>query len=96
MAPLMKEERREFKALVKRLEKIRRELSWPQARIAKLCGVTQATYSRWVDGKSEPEPLALIGLKSRVPQVIAELKANQMKIEKILKEIESLKEGGEG
>jgi hypothetical protein len=46
--------------------------------------------------KSEPgSELVLAGLKARVPHLIAELRASQRKIEKILKEIESLKEGGD-
>jgi transcriptional regulator with XRE-family HTH domain len=94
MALMLDSERREFKKLVKQLEKIRRELDWPQEKVAELCGVTQETYSRWVSGKSEPgSGLVLAGLKSRVPQLIAELKSSQKKIEKILAEIESLKGG---
>jgi transcriptional regulator with XRE-family HTH domain len=94
MAPMLESERKEFKKLVKQLEKIRRELDWPQEKVAELCGVTQETYSRWVSGKSEPgSGLVLAGLKSRVPQLIAELRASQKKIEKILEEIESLKGG---
>lgn len=89
-------ERREFRKLVKQLERIRRELDWPQEKVAALCGVTQETYSRWVRGKSEPESgLVVAGLKSRVPALIAELKASQRKIEQILKEIEDLRRGGE-
>ncbi|MCI2429669.1 helix-turn-helix transcriptional regulator [Candidatus Acetothermia bacterium] len=94
MAPMLDSERKEFKKLVKQMEKMRRELDWPQEKVADLCGVTQETYSRWVSGKSEPgSGLVLAGLKSRVPQLIAELKSSQKKIEKILTEIESLKGG---
>lgn len=89
-------ERKEFRKLVKQLELIRRELDWPQEKVAELCGVTQETYSRWVSGKSVPgSGLVLAGLKSRVPTLIAELRASQKKIEKILAEIESLREGGD-
>ncbi len=92
---MLDSERREFRKLVKRLERIRRELGWPQEKVAQLCGVTQETYSRWVRGKSEPDSsLVLAGLKSRVPALIAELEAAQRKIEQILREIEELK-GGE-
>jgi len=94
MAPLSERERREFKQLIKQLEQIRREMGWPQERLAELCGVTQAAYSRWLSSKSEPTSLALAGLQSRVPTLIAELKASQKKIEKIMKEIEALR-GGE-
>ncbi len=91
---MLDSERKEFKKLVKQMEKMRRELDWPQEKVADLCGVTQETYSRWVSGKSEPgSGLVLAGLKSRVPQLIAELKSSQKKIEKILTEIESLKGG---
>jgi len=96
MAPLAESERREFKRLIRSLERARKDLGWPQEKIASLCGVTQETYSRWVSGKSEPgSGLVLAGLKARVPHLIAELRASQRKIEKILKEIESLKEGGD-
>jgi transcriptional regulator with XRE-family HTH domain len=96
MAPLSESERREFKKLVKGLEKARKDLGWPQEKVAALCGVTQETYSRWVSGKSEPgSGLVLAGLKAKVPALIAELKASQKKIEKILKEIESLRSGGD-
>ena len=96
MAPLAESERREFRKLMRSLERARKDLGWPQEKIAALCGVTQETYSRWVSGKSEPgSGLALEGLKARVPQIIAELKASQRKIEKILREIESLKAGGD-
>jgi transcriptional regulator with XRE-family HTH domain len=96
MAPLAESERREFRKLVRSLERARKDLGWSQEKIASLCGVTQETYSRWVSGKSEPgSGLVLAGLKARVPHLIAELRASQRKIEKILKEIESLKEGGD-
>ena len=96
MAPLAESERKEFKRLIKSLERARKDLGWPQERIAALLGTSQSTYCRWLDGKSEPgSGLALEGLKARVPQIIAELKASQRKIEKILKEIESLRSGGD-
>jgi transcriptional regulator with XRE-family HTH domain len=96
MAPLAESERREFKRLIRSLERARKDLGWPQEKIASLCGVTQETYSRWVSGKSEPgSGLVLAGLKVRMTHLIAELRASQRKIEKILKEIESLKEGGD-
>jgi transcriptional regulator with XRE-family HTH domain len=96
MAPLTDFERREFRKLVRSLERARKDLGWPQEKIASLCGVTQETYSRWVSGKSEPgSGLVLAGLKARVPQIIAELKASQRKLERLLREIESLRSGGE-
>jgi transcriptional regulator with XRE-family HTH domain len=96
MAPLAESERREFKRLIRSLERARKDLGWPQEKIASLCGVTQETYSRWVSGKSEPgSGLVLAGLKARVPHLIAELRASQRKIEEIIKKIESLKEGGD-
>jgi transcriptional regulator with XRE-family HTH domain len=96
MAPLAESERREFKRLIRGLERSRKDLGWPQEKIASLCGVTQETYSRWVSGKSEPgSGLVLAGLKVRVPQIIAELKASQRKLERLLREIESLRSGGE-
>lgn len=96
MAPMLDSERREFRKLIKQLERIRRELDWPQEKVAQLCGVTQETYSRWVRGTSEPTSgLVLAGLKSRVPDLITELKASQRKIERILKEIEDLRKEGD-
>ncbi|MDW8329293.1 MAG: helix-turn-helix transcriptional regulator [Candidatus Bipolaricaulota bacterium] len=96
MAPMLDAERREFRKLVRQLERIRRELGWPQEKVATLCGVTQETYSRWVAGKSEPATgLVVAGLKARVPALIAELRASQRKIEQILKEIESLRKAGD-
>jgi transcriptional regulator with XRE-family HTH domain len=80
--------------MIGQLERLRTELAWPQERVAELCGITQAAYSRWLGNKSEPTSLALAGLKSRVPALIAELKASQKKIEKIMREIEALR-GGE-
>ncbi len=96
MAPMLDSERKEFRKLIRWMEKTRRELGWPQEKVASLCGVTQETYSRWVSGKSEPgSGLVLAGLKSRVPKLIAELRASQQKIEKILKELESFRKAGE-
>jgi len=94
MSPLSEAERREFKRIIGQLERIRRELGWSQEHMAQCCRVSQGTYSRWVSGKSEPEPLALDGLKSRMPQLIAELQANRERIDQILKEIQDLR-GGE-
>jgi transcriptional regulator with XRE-family HTH domain len=96
MAPLAESERREFKRLIRSLERARKDLGWPQEKIASLCGVTQETYSRWVSGRSEPwSGLVLAGLKARVPQIIAELKASQRKLQRLLRELESLRSGGE-
>jgi transcriptional regulator with XRE-family HTH domain len=93
MAALDRAQRREFRALIRRVERLRKELGWSQERIAQLCGIQQATYSRWVQGKSEPTPLAYEGLKSRVPSLIAELQANRQRIEQILRELEELRGG---
>ena len=95
MAPLDDFEVKEFRRLIRRIEKIRRDLNWPQQRVAVLLGTTQETYSRWISGRSAPgSRLALEGLMSKLPNLIAELRASQKKIERVLKEIESLK-GGE-
>ncbi len=93
MAALDGAKRREFQALIRRVERLRKELGWSQERIAQLCGIQQATYSRWVQGKSEPTPLAYEGLKSRVPLLIAELQANRREIERILMDLEDLRGG---
>lgn len=97
MAPLNDAQRKEFEKLIDQLERIRTELNWPQEKIASLCGVQQSTYARWVlkikgkTGGSEPTELIFLGLKAKTPELIAELEASRKMLDKLLKEIESLR-----
>ena len=91
MAPLDDFEVKEFRRLIRRIEKIRRDLNWPQQRVAEVFGISQESYSRWINGRCEPaSPLVVEGIRSKLPNLIAELRASQKKIEKFLKEIKFL------
>lgn len=93
MAPLKESDRREFAKLIKRLESIRHRLGWSQGRMSELCGVTQETYSRWCSGKSQPNSLAFAGLRARVPELIAELRATWEAVERVFNQIQDEREG---
>ena len=60
--------------------------------MARLCGVTQSTYSRWVNGEMEPHPLTVQGLRLLIPDLLAELAAYRAQIEAVFQEIRSLRE----
>lgn len=87
-------DKREFLKLLRRLERIRAEMGWTQTRMAGICGVTQASYCRWIKHKNCPTPLALEGLQSRMPVLFAELAASRRKLDLVMQEIENLR-GGE-
>jgi len=92
---LSKGERREFRRMLTMLMALVGEGLLTRVELASLCGVSYSQLWRWSKGKSEPTPNAFLGIQARMPQIIAELKANQKKIDQILREIESLRGGGE-
>ena len=89
MAPRLSEkEQKEFRAMIQRLETLRKRLGWKQADTARFCKVEQGTYSRWVSGLSYPEPLAWAGLKALMPEIVAELRASAKELQQLLKEMD--------
>lgn len=88
---LNKQQRTQFRALISKLEALRQALTWSENDMAQLCGVSQPTYHRWCAQDNEPNPLALEGLQARMPQIIAELKTSQARIEKTLSELANLR-----
>jgi transcriptional regulator with XRE-family HTH domain len=105
MAPLSEPEEREFRRIIKAIDRARKRAGWSQERVAKLLGIRQETYSRYLTGASRPEsPLVLDGIKARLSRlraefqkaqnkVIEELRESQRELDEIMKGIEDLKGG---